>query len=112
MFISTQVLPQIVREYVSDVVFPKAPTPTHQFGIGFLLPYIDRMIDQKVAQALPALQALGVINENGKIDLDMAKSAAAQALEKAGGSVTMAGYSADKTDLDALFGIANRYATN
>lgn len=112
MFVSTQALPQIVRDYVTEVIFPKAPTPALQFGIGFLLPYIDRMIDSKVAQARPALQALGVIDEHGKIDLEQARTAAQQALEKAGGRIEMSGYSADRSDIDAIFSIAQRHATN
>lgn len=112
MFISTQSLPQMARDYVSEVVFPKAPSPMAQFGVGFLLPYIDSMIQTKVAQAAPALQALGIINEHGKIDLDQARTAATQSLERAGGRISIAGYSADATDIDALFSIAQRYATN
>ena len=112
MFVSTQSLPQIAREYVSEVIFPKAPTPAMQFGIGFLLPYMDSMIQSKVAQTSPALQALGVIDANGKLDLDKAKSAATTALEKAGGRVVLAGYTADLSDIEALFSIAQRHATN
>lgn len=112
MFVSTQALPQIVREYVQEVVFPKAPTSSIQFGIGFLLPYIDRMVDLKIAQYRPALQALGVIDDHGKVDLELARTSAQQALEKAGGRVEMSGYSADRADLDALFSIAQRHATS
>ena len=112
MFVSTQALPQIAREYVQEIIFPKAPTPALQFGIGFLLPYIDRMIDSKVAQYRMALQALGVIDEHGKLDLEQARTAAQQALEKAGGRVDVSGYSADRSDIDALFQIAQRHATN
>ena len=112
MFISTQALPQAVKDYVQEVIFPKAPTPLAQFGVGFMLPYVNRMVDQKVAQASPALLALGVIDEHGKIDLDQAKAAAVQALEKAGGKLAIAGYSADMSDIDALYAIAQRYATS
>lgn len=112
MFVSTQNLPAIAKEYVSQVIFPKAPNQVTQFSIGFLLPYMDSMIEQRVNQMKPVLKGLGVVNEHDKIDLERARTSAMQALEKAGGKVEIFGYGADGSDIDALFSIAQRYATN
>lgn len=112
MFVSTQVLPQIAAEYLSEVILPKVPTPLAQFGLGFALPYLGNAVQTRVATMMPALTMLGVVDANGKIDLDKAKTAALGALEKAGGKLPIAGYVADRTDIEALYTIAQRHATN
>lgn len=112
MFVSTQVLPQIAAEYLSEVILPKVPTPLAQFGLGFALPYLGNAVQTRVAAMMPALTVLGVVDANGKIDLDKAKTAALGALEKAGGKLPVAGYTADQADIEALYTIAQRHATN
>lgn len=112
MFVSTQVLSQIAAEYLSEVILPKVPTPLAQFGLGFALPYLSNAVQMRVTAMMPMLTTLGIVDANGKVDLDKAKSAATQALEKTGGKLNVSGYTADQADIDALFSIAQRHATN
>lgn len=112
MFVSTQALSQIAAEYLSEVILPKVPTPLAQFGLGFALPYISNAVQMRVSSMMPTLTMLGIVDANGKVDLDKAKLAAMQALEKAGGKVYVSGYTADQSDIDALYSIAQRHATN
>lgn len=112
MFVSTQAIPQIAQEYLSEVILPKMPTPLGQFGLGFVLPYVGTGVQSRLAAMMPALTMLGIVDGNGKIDLEKARTAAVQALEKAGGKLPVAGYNADRADIDALFQIAQRHATN
>lgn len=112
MFVSTQAIPQIVTEYLSEVIFPKMATPLGQFGLGFALPYVGNGVQNRLAAMMPTLTMLGIVDANGKVDLEKAKKAAVQALEKAGGKLPVAGYNADRADIDALFQIAQRHATN
>lgn len=110
MFVSTQALPQIATEYLAEVIFPKMTTPLGQFGLGFALPYLGNAVQTRVAAMMPTLTVLGIVDENGKIDLDKAKHAASQALEGSGGKLAIAGYVADSADIDALYEIAKRHA--
>ena len=112
MFVSTQALPQIATEYLAEVIFPKMTTPLGQFGLGFALPYLGNAVQTRVAAMMPTLTMLGIVDANGKVDLEKAKKAAVQALEKAGGKLPVAGYNADRADIDALFQIAQHHATN
>lgn len=112
MFISTQAIPQVAQEYLSEVIMPKVPSQMAKFGLGFILPYLSSGVQTRIDEYLPALRMLGIVDENRKMDLDKAKSAATQALEKAGGKVTVAGYMADRDDIEALFNIAQRHATS
>lgn len=112
MFVSTQAIPQIAMEYLSEVIFPKMATPLGQFGLGFALPYVGNGVQNRLAAMLPTLTMLGIVDATGKVDIEKAKTAAVQALEKAGGKLPIAGYNADKADIEALYTIAQRHATN
>lgn len=111
MFVSTQELPKIASEYLTEVILPKVPTPLAQFGLGFALPYMGNAVQTRVAMMMPTLTMLGVVDGNGKIDLEKAKSSALQAIEKAGGQIPVAGYLANASDIEALYTIAQRHAT-
>lgn len=112
MYVSTQAIPQIVTEYLTEVIFPKVPTPLGQFGLGFLLPYAGSAVETRLASMLPALTTLGIVDANGKIDMDKALEAANTAMTKTGGKVTVLGYTADTDDLATIYQIAKRHATN
>lgn len=110
MFVSMQVVPQIAQEYLMEVVMPKVPTPMLKFGLGFILPYLSSGVQTRIDEYLPALKMLGIVDENGRMDLDKAKAAATDALAKTGGKLSISGYDADQADIDALYRIAQRHA--
>lgn len=110
MFVSTQAIPQIASEYLSEVIFPKVSSPLGQFGIGFVLPYLTSSLEARVTAMLPSLKLMGIVDENNRIDLDKAYAAAKDALEKAGGRITVYNYTADNEDLVSLYEIAKRHA--
>ena len=91
---------------------PKAPTGLLKFGIGFVSPYIRDAVAVRVEQSLPTLKMLGIVTEEGKVDLDRASAAAYAALEEAGGKVELSGYMVDKADIDALLEIAKKHAVD
>lgn len=75
-------------------------------------PYIRDAVAARVDQYMPTLKMLGIVTEEGKVDLDRATAAASAALEKAGGKVELSGYIMDKADIDALLEIAKRHAVD
>lgn len=112
MYVSTQAIPQIATEYLSEVVLPKVPTPIGQFGLGFVLPYLSGGVKARLDEMMPTLRMLGIVDDKGKMDLKKAESAASDALAKAGGKVLIWNYNADQSDINALVQIAMRHATN
>lgn len=112
MFVSIQEVPKIVREFLEEIIFPRATTPLMQFRIGFAIPYVDGAVQMRLAEAQPQLLMLGVVDANGKVNLDKAKESALRALEKVGGKLPIADYIADRDDLEDLFKIAQRHVTN
>lgn len=112
MNVEVSQIPTIASEFITTVVMPKAPTGLLKFGIGFVSPYIRDAVAVRVEQSLPTLKMLGIVTEEGKVDLDRATAAASAALEKAGGKVELSGYIMDKADIDALLEIAKRHAVD
>lgn len=100
-------VPDIVTEFLMTRVVTKAPDSAMQFGFGFLVPYVAKSAQATVNN--PLLKNLGVVTGDGLIDLDTARASANEALAKAGGKVTAYGISFDRSDIDALFEIANKY---
>ena len=100
-------IPDIVTEFLMTRVVTKAPDSAMQFGFGFLVPYVAKSAQAMVGN--PLLKNLGVVTNEGLIDLDAARASAIDALNKAGGKVTAYGVSFDRADIDALFEIANKY---
>lgn len=111
MFVEVSHIPTIVAEFVTTVVMPKAPTGLMKFGIGFVSPYIRDAVAARVDQYMPTLKMLGIVTEEGKVDLDRATAAASAALET-GGKVELSGYIMDKADIDALLEIAKKFAVD
>lgn len=111
MFISTQVASQVAAEYLQEVILPKVATPVAQFGMGFLMSYVDDAVKAQIAENMPVLTMLGIVDKNGKIDLDKARAAALKQLERQGGTVAIKNYNANKDDIEALYKIAQRHAT-
>ncbi len=107
MRIHSNKIPDIVSEFLLTRVIPKAPNSATQFGYGFLVPYVAKTAQDMAGNTL--LKSLGIIDAEGAIDLDTARTSANTALDKAGGRVTLYGVSFDRSDLDALFEIAQKF---
>ena len=107
MKIHSNKVPEIVSEFLLTRVVPKAPNSAAQFGYGFLVPYVAKSA-QETTNA-PLLKSLGVVDADGQIDLDTARVSAIDALDKAGGKVTLYGITFDRSDIDALFEISQKF---
>lgn len=100
-------VPEVVSEFLLTRVISKAPTSASQFGFGFLVPYVAKASQDMLGQ--PWLKSLGVVDADSMIDLDTARASAVNALDKAGGKVTLYGVTFDRSDIDALAEIANKF---
>lgn len=109
MRVPTRNLPAIVAEYFESVILPAASAAGGMapLAAGIAGGLISRKIPEMVAQHMPALQALGVVDADGKIDIDLLHETARAALEK--NPVMIAGYRPDLGDLDKLREIAARH---
>lgn len=103
-------VPQIAAEYFDNVLMPAALQSggVKAFMVGFLGGVVTRNAGPMVEQYLPMSKAIGIVDENNLLDLDLVYEQATKALQKA--PVIVSGYKVDQSDLEAILQIARRYA--
>nr|DAQ83262.1 MAG TPA: hypothetical protein [Caudoviricetes sp.] len=99
----------VVVEYFDSVILPAASAAGGMapFAAGMAGGLIARRTPQMMEQYAPTLKALGVLDADGKLDIDLLYEEAVKALDK--GPVIVAGYRADRGDLDKLKNIMEKY---
>lgn len=109
MLVSISCVSNIVQDFLQQNVIPKAPNPLMQFGLGFITPYIPDAITNYINDNLKTLKMIGVIDQHNRIDVDKAKMAACKAIDNVNGKLNVYGYMIDKSDVDSMYNIAQKY---
>ena len=101
----------IVREYFDAAIMPQAMQAggLKAFTTGFIGGLVARQTPQMVDQYLPLAKSLGLVDEHGMLNIDLAYEEAEKAMSKA--PLIVAGYKADHEDLNLLRDIARKYST-
>lgn len=102
-------LQAVVTDFADAVLIPAAAkaggmTP---FTVGLAVGLASRQVPQMVEQYMPTLKALGVVDQENMIDIDLLHSEAVKSLER--NPIVVAGYRPDRGDLDKLREIMIRY---
>lgn len=79
------------------------------FAVGLVGGLVARQAPSMIEQYLPMAKAIGVVDAENMINLDLAYEEAGKAMTKA--PLVVAGYRADQSDLDKLRDIARKYAS-
>ena len=100
----------VVTEYFESVIMPSAMQAggLKAFAVGFVGGLVSRQTPAMVEQYLPMAKALGLVDEQGMFDVDLAYEEADKALAKS--PFVVAGYRADREDLNKIRDIARKYA--
>ena len=100
----------VVTEYFDSVIMPSAMQAggLKAFAVGFVGGLVSRQTPAMVEQYLPMAKALGLVDEQGLFDVDLAYEEADKALTKS--PFVVAGYRADREDLNKIRDIARKYA--
>ena len=100
----------VVTEYFDSVIMPSAMQAggLKAFAVGFVGGLVSRQTPVMVEQYLPMAKALGLVDEQGMFDIDLAYEEADKALAKS--PFVVAGYRADREDLNKIRDIARKYA--
>lgn len=100
----------VVGEFFESVILPAASAAGGMapFAAGLAGGLIARRTPQMMEQYAPMLKALGVMDDENRLDIDALYEEACKAMEK--GPVVVAGYRADRSDLDKLKGIMERHS--
>lgn len=102
-------LSAVVAEFFSAAVLPAASAAggAAPFATAFVGGLIARRIPDIAAQYLPQLQALGLADAEGRVDIDLLHGEAVKALE--GHPLAVMGYKVDRGDLDRLKAIMEKH---
>ncbi len=100
----------IVSEYFDAAIMPSAMQVggLKAFATGFIGGLVARQTPQMVDQYLPMAKSLGLVDEQGMFNVDLAYEEAEKAISKA--PFVVAGYRADRQDLIMLRDIARKYS--
>ena len=100
----------VVTEYFDSVIMPSAMQAggLKAFAVGFVGGLVSRQTPAMVEQYLPMAKALGLVDEQGLLNVDLAYEEADKALTKS--PFMVAGYRADREDLNKIRDIARKYA--
>ena len=100
-------LKQVIPEFIDSQLMPSAP-PTMKFVLGGATFLILNRADGIVANYLPQMKALGLVNENNQIDTQLLKGFLNSAFNKSG-NITVYGFTFDTSDGTALVNIMEKY---
>lgn len=102
---------EVVAEFIDKVIFPtvNASSGLGGFAVGFVGGLAVRQTPQMVEQYLPLGKALGVVDENNCIDVNLAYEEASKAIKKA--PLMIGNIRLNQDDLAVLRDIMNRYST-
>lgn len=102
-------LQAVLADFADTVLFPAASrvggmTP---FTVGLAVGLASRKVPEMVDQYMPTLKALGVVDQDNMIDIDLLHDEAVKSLDR--NPIVVAGYRPDRGDLDKLREIMIRY---
>ncbi len=100
-------IPAIFSQFLDAAVAPQA-TGMQKFGAYAAAFIVQSRMPQIMAQYGPVMKMAGVLGEDGMIDIDLAYNMAKFAMDKAG-TVNIAGYLADSSDIEQIYNIAKSY---
>ena len=102
-------LPQVVAEYFEAAILPAASRAggASPFVAGLAGGLIARQAPAMVGQYLPMMQALGIVDAQGNLDIDLLYDEAVKSLAQH--PLTIGGYSPNREDLDKIKAIMEKH---
>lgn len=114
MFITVNDIPKIVNEYLLREIVPKVKSDVVKFSLSFCAGYLgNHTINTILGKYGAIISAFGIIDDNGKIDVELMRDNAVRAIKACPNQkFEYMGYVADEDDIDALYKIMVQYAKN
>ena len=105
--ISLNKFQQVFIEFVDQRLIPSAP-PTMKWLLGGTSFLILRQADSMINEYLPILRSLGLVNENGQLDVELVRGFLSSAFSKSE-KITFKGITFDAQEGEALIAIMEKY---
>lgn len=107
MKISLSKVSKVLPEFVDTRLMPSAPS-TMKWILGGGTFLVLHQADTLIGKYLPMLKQVGIVDENNRLDIDVAKGFINSAFDKSG-AVEYLGFKFDKSDGEALINIMEKY---
>lgn len=101
MAVTLQQVKAGVNSYVDAELGRKAQGVT-KFGVYFMLPRVDKMVDKYYNQAVNNPLFADMFDESGNVDIDAVYDAAKTAMDRTG-QIEMYGFRFGRNDIDMLY---------
>ena len=101
---------QVLPEFVDTRLMPSAPS-TMKWILGGSTFLILHQADTLIGKYLSVLKQVGIVDENNKVDIEVAKGFINSTFDKSG-TVEYLGFKFDKSDGEALINIMEKYNDN
>lgn len=105
--ISLNKFQQVFTEFVEQRLIPSAP-PNIKWILGGTSFLILRQADSMINEYLPMLRSFGLVNENGQLDVELARGFLNSAFSKSE-KITFKGITLDAQEGEALIAIMEKY---
>ena len=100
-------IPAIMAQYIDSQVAPQA-TDLQKFVVYSMMYAVNNKINDIVKQYAPVMKMVGIMDDNGVIDLEYTHNMARDAMDHAG-KLNVMGFVMDSSDIESLYNIAQRY---
>ena len=92
----------VVSEYFESAILPAASRAggIAPFAAGLVSGIVARRAPEVIQQYIPALRALGIVNAENQVNIDLLYQEACKSLDK--NPIIIAGYKPNRDDLDRL----------
>ena len=93
----------VIGIYIKEEVLPHIPTTLGKFAIATGSAMFLGRGEALISKHMPMLKTMGVVGDDGDIDIDMLYDASKEGLEATGGKVDIRGMIFNQSDLDKLY---------
>lgn len=93
----------ILAEYTRKEMIPVMPTTLGKFALAGASTLILGKAEKLIAQYRPMLNTLGIIDENGNVDIDALYTASKDGMTATNGILQIAGFTFNQADIDKLY---------
>ena len=93
----------VVGAYITQEVIPNIPSTLERFLIGAGSALVLNKGEVFIGEYIPILKKLGIMDNNGEIDIARLYSASKQGLKSSGGKIEYKSFTFNENDVDKLY---------
>lgn len=103
---------QIYATYVDNEISPKAQSALQKFWAYGSVYVVQKKAEEYLGnpERVKQLQTMGIMTQDGHIDIDYLREMTTMAMEKSGGHIEAMGLILDQSDIERVYNISRSFA--